>query len=150
MMSDMTLFRWAPAGDLIQALSTGVAVSAGILLVIGMLRALNAASIWLAAVRVEALAAQCGLPQGEALRRPFLYAFRHSTRLRRVAETYAEMYFRTPRPDDENGHPQGLRAIGSDESRANAGQKTLSAAAAVSVFMMSAGPSQPRRAVVTP
>ena len=131
MMSDMTLFRWAPAGDLIQALATGVAVSAGILLVIGMLRALNAASVWLAAVRVEALAAQCGLPQGEALRRPFLYAFRHSPRLRRLAETYAEMYFRTPRPDEENGHPQGLRAIGSDESRANAGQKTLSAAAAV-------------------
>jgi len=48
-----------------------------------------------------------------------------------LAETYAEMYFRTQRPDEENGHPHGLRAIGGDDMRANAAQKTLSASSAV-------------------
>lgn len=76
--------------QMLRAIATGAAVAAIVLAVLLVLNALDCIAVWVAARRVESLAARCDLPQRDRLARPFLYAFRHSTRLARWAAS--ELY----------------------------------------------------------
>ncbi len=73
--------RGVTVRQILDAIAIGALLAAVALVAITVLNLLNSAALWLATRRVEALTASCLLPQRERLARPFLYAFRHSTRL---------------------------------------------------------------------
>ncbi len=77
--------RGVTVPQILHAIALGAAAAAIPLVVIAVFNILNGIALWLAARRIEALAASSQLPQRERLARPFLFAFRHSARLARWA-----------------------------------------------------------------
>jgi len=114
MLSRLITSPWASSEAMLGALLFGFSIALVALLVVSAHRALNIVAVWLAASRVEALSAQCGLPGGDALTRPLLYAFRHSSRLRRQAEAFVDI-LRTRGPSGRDAPRINRKEIGNSD-----------------------------------